>query len=181
MKKRHILIAGGIDRKGIVFSMTGMLKKYGFNIEDSSMIMMRRTFSVIMLLSNSAGYSKTGFEKSIAAFRKKFNMAVDIKAVSEKQMKEYKCAGKRYMVSISGADRPGIVNEITGIIYKSGANIIGLETKSSEKTKPHAYYMFLEIDLPSPPDLKAFEKRLKSAAKKIGVHVTVSRVEDRVL
>ena len=181
MKNRFLLIAGGVDRKGIVYNLTRILKKYSFNIEDSSMIMLRRTFSVIMLLSNAKKIKKTQFDKETADFMNKYRMTIDIRVVTEKEMREYKPEGKTYMISISGADRPGIVNSITELLFKNGVNIIDLETKSSESVNPHAYYMFLEVDIPKKIDLKSFEGKLAAAGKKINVHVSLNRVESSVL
>jgi len=180
MKKRYLLTAGGTDRKGIVCRLSGILKKYNFNIEDSSMIMLRGTFSVIMLLSSAKSPGKQ-FEKDVGKFALKNKMTVNISPVSEKYMKEYRPKGRVCVISISGADKPGIVKVMTEILYKKGANIIDLETKSSEKVKPHAYYMFLEADVPKKVKVKTLEKALKTAGKKIGVHVSINRVDNSVL
>ncbi len=181
MKTRYLLIAGGVDQKGIVFNLTKILKNYKFNIEDSSMVMLRRTFSVIMLLSGEKGALPQKLQKEMEAFSKKYSMTLDIKKITEKEMKEYPGEGSTYTISISGADKPGIVNAITEKLYKSGANIIDLETKSSEKVKPHAYYMFLEVSMPGKDGVKALEKTLSEEAKKLGVHVSVNEVIKAIL
>jgi glycine cleavage system transcriptional repressor len=181
MKKRYLLIAGGVDKKGIVYGLSSLLSDHDFNIEDSSMLMLRRTFSVIMLLSNDKGPDEAKFGRDLAVFMKKNSMTADIRQVSEKEMKEYGAAGDSYMITISGADKPGIVKAMTGILYKAGANILDLETKSTEKTKPHAYYMFLEVDLPKNKNMKKIEAALKKQGDKIGVHVAVNRVEKSIL
>jgi glycine cleavage system transcriptional repressor len=106
---------------------------------------------------------------------------VDIRKVPEKEMKKYRPAGESYMISISGADKPGIVKTMTGILYKNGANITGLETRSSEKVKPHAYYMFLEVDLPDNKNIAKLESDLKKSGNKIGVYVAVNRMENNIL
>jgi len=180
MKERYLLTAGGVDRKGIVFNLTGLLKNHNFNIEDSSMVMLRRTFSVIMLLSNEKGRKKD-FDKELKEFMAKNRMNVHLEKVAEREMAEYPGRGNTFMISISGADKPGIVNEMSGVIYRLGGNITGLETKSSEKTRPHAYYMFLEVDMPKKTGMKSLEKAFKDKGKKAGVHVSVNRVEKEIL
>ncbi len=180
MKKRYLLTAGGVDKKGIVYGLTQLLKKYDFNIEDSSMAMLRHTFSIIMLLSRGKG-RKTGFSRDLKGFRETNRMDVNITEIDEKYMKEYKPGGNVYMISISGADRPGIVKEITGEILRKKGNIIGLETKSSEKARPHAYYMLIEADVPKKTTMKQFENALKRKGNKTGVHVTVNRVCREIL
>lgn len=181
MKKRFLLLAGGVDRKGIVYNLAGILKDYDFNIEDSSMLMLRRTFSVIMLLSHDGDFEEKKLREKIRGFSGKNSMTFDLRQISEKEMKEYRPAGETYMISISGADRPGIVKSMTGILFKNGANIVDLETKSSEKVKPHAYYMFLEVDVPKTRDIKKIEAALKKQGNKIGVNVAINRVESSIL
>jgi glycine cleavage system transcriptional repressor len=181
MKNRYLLLAGGVDRKGIVFNLTKALKKHDFNIEDSSMVMLRRTFSVIMLLSREGKYDVAGFDPEIKLFSKKFGMAMQLRSVKEKEMMEYGGEARKYTISISGADKPGIVNSIASLLYRAGANVVDLETKSSEKVKPHAYYMFLEVDLPKKTDPKKLEAALLREGKRLGVHVSVSEVEKAIL
>ena len=180
MKKRYLLIAGGIDRKGIVYNITNILKKFDFNIEDSSMVLMRRTFSMIMLLTSCSKINEIKFQKQLCEFMNKYNMTLDIKEISEAEMKEYETSNL-YLISISGADKPGIVNAITNIIFKKRGNIIGLDTKSSEKVKPHAYYMLLEVDLPAKANVKLLENMLKKTGKKIGVIVNINKTERNIL
>ncbi len=181
MKNYFLLIAGGVDRKGIVFNLSKILKKHNFNIEDSAMLMLRHTFSVVMLLSNQERPEKKKLNKELQAFMKKFSMAVEISNITEKEMIEYKEEGNSYIISISGADRPGIVKTMTGILYKNGVNIIDLETKSSQKVEPAAYYMILEVAIPLGLDINMLERELKDAGRKIGVHVNINKMESSIL
>jgi len=184
VKKYFLLTAGGVDRKGIVFWLTKILKKYGFNIEDSSMIMLRHTFSVIVLLSigeAAGGAALKKFRSEIDSFMNKSGMSAGIREISDGEMKEYREEGRKYILSISGADKPGIVNSMTGILYENGINILDMETKSSQNTSPAAYYMFLEVDVPKKVNIGTLGRALRDAGKKIGVHVSINRVESEVL
>lgn len=181
MSGKFLLLAGGIDKKGIVYKLTGILKKHKFNIEDSSMVMLRRTFSIIMLLTNKYKIDEKIFQKDICDFMNKNQMVVDIRMITENEMKEYREEGKIYLISISGADKIGIVNEITKFLFKNKVNIIDLETKSSEKVKPHAYFMHLEVDVPKEIDIKKIEKKLNDICKKIGINANINPVEKEIL
>lgn len=182
MKKNYYLLtAGGIDSKGIVFSLTRALTDLAFNIEDSSMVLLRRTFSVIVLLSHDLPRLPAGCDRRLRAFADEFGMSVDIRRITAREMREYGGGGRRYMISISGADRPGIVKGITAVIARKGGNIVDLETKSSQRTRPPAYYMLLEVDLPRGVSETAFRQALVRAGKKVGVHVSVRPVENEIL
>jgi glycine cleavage system transcriptional repressor len=181
MKTNFLLIAGGVDRKGTVYNLTKILGKYSFNIEDSSMIMLRRTFSMIMLLSAENKIENSLFKGELKKFSEKHKMTVEIKKIGKKEMKEYPDDELRCSISISGADKPGIVNVMTKKLYEAGANIIDLETKSSDRIKPHAYYMFLEVSLPERGDLKKVRNMLVKEGKKLGVHVSMDEVDREIL
>ncbi len=181
MKNRYLLIAGGVDRKGIVYGLTGWIKELGFNIEDSSMIMLRKTFSMIMILSRTKPVKGVDFSGKASVFKKKTGMVIEFIKIKEQDAAEPEESGNSVIVSINGADKPGIVNTITGILFKAGANITDLETKSTEKVKPHVYYLFIEAALPAGYKVSKLEADLKKAAKKLGVHVTVNRAETAVL
>ena len=180
-KQFYLLTAGGVDSKGIVFELTKLLTAFSFNIEDSSMVMLRRTFSVIVLLSREDPRLPDPLNQRLRSFGDRFGMSVDFRRITRKEMQEYDGKGKRYMISISGADRPGIVRSITGAIVKKGGNIIDLETKSSQRTDPPAYYMLLEVDMPAKVSEVAFRQALVRSGKKIRVHVTVQRVVNEIL
>jgi glycine cleavage system transcriptional repressor len=183
-KEYFLLTAGGVDRKGIIYNLSKVLAGYGFNLEDSSMLMLRRTFSVIVLLSHNAGRAaglSPKFRAELKKFANKYSMVVDIQHISEKEMEEYSPEGNSYMISINGADKPGIVEAITGVLNRSGVNVIDMETKSSQHTSPPAYYMFLETDVPSKVNIRELKKALAATGKKIGVHVTVTKIESDVL
>jgi len=180
-KHYYLLTAGGVDSKGIVFDLTRLLTTFAFNIEDSSMVMLRRTFSVIVLLSREDPELPRVFDARLRRFGDKFGMSVDFRRITRKEMAEYDVKGKRYMISISGADRPGIVKSITEAIVKKGGNIIDLETKSSQRSTPPAYYMLLEVDVPARVKETAFRQALVRSGKRTGVHVSVTRVTDEIL
>jgi len=185
MKKEYFLLtAGGIDRKGIIYNLSKILAEYGFNVEDSSMLMLRRTFSVIVLLSHDSGRAaglSPKFRAELKRFAKKFGMVVDIKHISGREMEEYSPEGSSYMISINGADKPGIVKAITGVLNKYGVNVIDMETKSSQHTVPPAYYMFLETDVPARVVIRDLKKAHASTGEKIGVRVTITKIESDVL
>ncbi len=181
MDKKFLLLAGGIDKKGIVYKLTKILKKYKFNIEDSSMVMLRRTFSIIMLLTNKNKIDEKKLQKDICDFMNENQMMVDMRIITKNEMREYKEEGKVYLISISGADKIGIVNKITEVLFKNKINIIDLETKSSDKVIPHAYYMYLEVDIPESVNIKNFEKKLKKLCEKIGVNISIRAVDKEIL
>ncbi len=178
--EKYLLIAGGVDRKGVVKALTAILKEQGFNIEDSSMIMLRHTFSMIMILTYRKKTDAKKLIKKLSDFGRDFEMTTDIRTISDKEMKEYRQKGDNLVISISGADKPGIVNSITSVIADLGGNITGLTTKSSQSVRPAVYYMLLEVDMPKKAVLSA-ETRLKAAAKKLGVHINISRENKEIL
>jgi glycine cleavage system transcriptional repressor len=78
---------------------------------------------------------------------------------------------ERFIISVYGADKPGIVFTIADILAKEGINIVDLQTRISG-----VYVMVLEISLPTGFSDKWIQK-VKDAAKAIKTDITVRKIE----
>lgn len=82
-------------------------------------------------------------------------------------------AASRYVLSVHGGDRPGIVSGITGVVAAVGGNIVDLTTRLSGDL----YIVVAEVVLPEGVDIAQLERDLSAAADVLGVGVTL-RPED---
>ncbi len=81
-----------------------------------------------------------------------------------------------FAVTAIGRDRPGIVAGLTAALRDLGGN---LEDFSSTILRGH-FAMMLVVDAPADVDGARLLERLTAAAEPLGVHVTVSDVEEGV-
>jgi glycine cleavage system transcriptional repressor len=77
-------------------------------------------------------------------------------------------------VTVSGADRPGIVSQVTAVLAELGLNILDLESDVAGAEDKPIYIM--QITAVSTLDIESIESAL-SAVRESGVSVSVSAIE----
>jgi len=85
--------------------------------------------------------------------------------------------GPAYALRVHGADRPGIVATITGVVARHGANIVDLGTRLGDGF----YVLTAELQLPAEGSVARLETDLQGAAGELGVDVHLSPIDDDLL
>ncbi|MEJ5172088.1 MAG: ACT domain-containing protein [Hydrogenothermaceae bacterium] len=171
----YIITAFGEDRPGIVAKVTKILYENGFNIEDSSMTRLNNEFTIMLIVKGENGESlKTNFEN----LEKNENLTISIKEIPEdifyKEDKRYKTI---LNIVVYGADRPGIVYNVSQTLADLDINISDLRT---EKT-PDLYIMFIEAELPKDTQLEELQNRIDNLKESLKVDISVNPVEEAEL
>jgi glycine cleavage system transcriptional repressor len=78
---------------------------------------------------------------------------------------------------VHGADRPGIVSALTGVIAAVGGNVTDLSTRLTG----HLYVLLAEVDIPAETDMPALLTRLTQVADELGVDASLRPVEPDLL
>jgi glycine cleavage system transcriptional repressor len=86
-------------------------------------------------------------------------------------------SGTGYVLSVHGADRPGIVSAITRVVADHGGNITDLTTRLAGAL----YVLVAEVELPLTADTRALHDDLASAAGGMGVEASLRPAESDVL
>ena len=176
--RRWIVTALGKDRPGIVAGVTQVLYKLGCNLEDSAMTRLEGEFAVMLIFSGSAKVTELVLERAFGALRKK-GLAVHIKPLKISETVKPAKRGKLCVISVYGADRPGIVYHISKALAARKINITNVETHQSKH--PSLYLMLLEVEVPKRFATATLETWLRSLGKKLKVEVTVRSGEADVL
>lgn len=82
-----------------------------------------------------------------------------------------------HMVSVYGADRPGIVARVAEVLAEHGANITDLTSRVIGEDSAPVYAVMLEIELPPEKD----PEELLSLSEGLNVEVSVHPIEADVL
>jgi len=77
------------------------------------------------------------------------------------------------MLSVHGADRPGIVAAVTRMIASAGGTITDLTTRLSGGL----YVLTAEVELPPAAELEMLNRALEITAEELGVGVTLRPAE----
>ncbi|MBI3891775.1 MAG: amino acid-binding protein [Candidatus Wallbacteria bacterium] len=177
-----VLTAVGKDRPGIASRVTRVLYESDCNIEDASMTILCGEFAILLMLSAPPGLDLRELDERFDAVRHDMELLVALRDVTSDPGPGEELDGRpAYVVSVTGADKPGIVWRVTDLLAAGGANITDLESKVVQSGAARVYLLVLEIVVPQGTDLPALEGRLRELGAEIGVEIHVNPLETAAL
>jgi glycine cleavage system transcriptional repressor len=161
----------GHDRPGIVADATAALARLGGNLEDSTMTLLRGHFAMLLLVRTAVPPAdvRTALDGLTADGR----LSVDVRPVPDLDLHAAPRAARRYLLSVHGADRPGIVSAITGVVAGARGNLVDLTTRLTGEL----YVLLAEVDVPEGVDVAEVDRAVQVAADELGVDVTLRALE----
>ena len=181
MTQRWIVTALGKDRPGIVAGVTEVLYKLGCNLEDSAMTRLEGEFAIMLIFSCPSKVTQEKLSQAFERLERRLKLAVHLKPLTAQETRKPQPSGKGYLISVYGADRPGIVFKVSQVLARARVNITDVHTHRSAGGGPSFYLMLLEVEVPARPSITLLEAQLKQLAKRLGVEVNVRPSEAAVL
>jgi glycine cleavage system transcriptional repressor len=160
----------GPDRPGVIAALSEVLLAGSGNLEDASMTILRGQFAMTLIVDLPA--SAEAVAGDLAPVAERLGLLVSVRDVPAGAPSP---AGEAYVVSVHGADRPGIVHRVTAAIAAAGGNITDLSTRLAGGL----YVLVAEVDLPGPVD--GLADRLEALSQEIDVDARVRPADDDVL
>ncbi len=139
MKHWYMLTLVGADQPGIVAALTEALYRDGANLGEASMVRLGGNFTIMLMLESPAG--SASLRALVEAVTKQFDLRVHI---DEIQAQLHQHPQPNVQVVVHGADRAGIVAEITGALARAGLNILDLESEVGGTQAQPLYIMLLQ-------------------------------------
>ena len=175
------LTAIGRDCPGIVAGVSRVLFEHGCNIEDSSMTILRGEFAMILVVQAAASTDLAALHKALQVVAAEFRLLLSFRELPEEQPREAPSGvGVGFIVSVYGADKPGIVYRVTKSLVDCGANITDVTTRVVGQDTL-VYIMLLEVEVPHEQDAVYLERTLASLARELAVDITVRPLESATL
>jgi glycine cleavage system transcriptional repressor len=162
--------AVGLDRPGIIAGVAERLAAHGANVTDSRMAILRGHFSMTLIVE---GAEREALAADLAALG-------GLEAVSVTEVAE--AAGNprsepTAVVSVHGADHPGILAAVSRALAEAGVNVCDLQTRLVD----HLYVMVIDAAVPPGLALEELDARLQAVAAEQGVRLTLRPVDADVL
>lgn len=126
----------GADQPGIVGKVTQALFDNGWNLGEASMIRLGGNFTVMMMVSGEGDASSI---LGSVTEEKGLRLHVDAIAGSLHQH-----VVPNIQVRVVGADRAGIVAQVTGALAECGFNILELESDVAGSEDEPVYIMYIQ-------------------------------------
>jgi glycine cleavage system transcriptional repressor len=177
--KQYLLTAAGRDRPGLVAAVSKILFEEGCNLEDSAMTRLQGEFAILLIFSGPA--TTATLEKKVKALGKKLGLAVHLKPLSRRETQSASGSAERVLVSVYGADRPGIVHRVTQFLAQSKVNLSDLSTHRTEGKGTSGYILYLEGEIPTGATPQGLEQGLRKSLSEMGVTVSVKPVSSQPL
>jgi len=168
----------GKDRPGIVADVSRILFEQGCNIEDSTCTILSGQFAMILVVHHPKITTAAELDPAFEEVRSKKGLMVTLYPLKDEEVVHEKAfIGHPHIISVYGADRPGIVYKVTSELASRKVNITDLNTQVVGSKERPVYVMVLEVDIPEAVDMKDLEKEFDRIRKELSVSITVRPIE----
>lgn len=170
---RHLALSAiGRDRPGIVAAVAQRLLDHGVNVEDSRMAILRGHFTMMLVLAAPPDVDVEALRAGLDQARAELELeALSLSEVAD--LEPGAAPDSTHLVTVYGADHPGIVEAVARALAERGTNIADLQTRLVGDADGAALYvMVLEV-----VGDDGLEDALAPVAREQGVDLTVRALE----
>ena len=177
---RHFaLSAVGRDRPGIVAAVSAVLLDHGANVEDSQMTILRGHFTMMLVIATPADADADALRADLAAAGERLQLeALSLAPLADSSAEQ---PAPAFIVTVYGADHPGILNAFAAAVAEQGIDITDLNTRLVGEPEEPVYALMMELALPPAVEAEALAGTLEALAREQGVDVTLRPLDSDVL
>ena len=179
--RTFVLSAVGVDRPGIIAGVGRVLLEHGVNVTDSQMSILRGHFAMTLVVTAPADLVFDALARDVAAAGDELGLeAIGLRPVEDAASGAPSAPG--WVVSVYGADHPGILAAVTGALAELGANVCDLRPRVlGEETGAPMYVQIMEVALPESVGDDDLRTTLEAVGAEQGVEVSVGLLDTDVL
>ncbi len=182
MDRFVIITAAGPDQPGIVARIARVLYETGCNIEDTSMTLLRGEFAMMLIVRLPRELSLKEIERRLKGVQRSLGLSLLIKPLSAREARRNQHpAGRSFILSVYGSDKPGIVYRITRLIASHAINITDMNTRVIGSRDNPIYVMVLEVTIPKKVKVKALRRQFQKLRSEVNVDIALHPVESAQL
>jgi glycine cleavage system transcriptional repressor len=139
MSDWQMLTLVGEDRPGIVAAVTRALFQAGCNLGEASMIRLGGSFTIMMMVGGGPGGE--GLASALAPVAESLDLRLHLDPVRGGL---HRHLVPNLQVRVAGADRAGIVADVTEVLAAQGFNILELESDVAGVAQSPVYIMNIQ-------------------------------------
>lgn len=175
---RYAVSAIGRDRPGIVAAVTAVLLDLNGNIEDSQMSILGGHFAMTLIVALPNAEAGTGLRQRLERVRDELEL--DGLAVNPVDDLTGTAPEATHIVSLYGADHPGIVHAAASALAERGISITDLKTKLAGPEASPLYVLLIEIAA-GEIDERELEQAMAAVGDQAGLEVTLRDLDRTAL
>lgn len=162
----------GTDSIGIVSDITKALYEIGANINDSSHTIIGNQFAMLLLISTPTSTTKEKIQSGFQEVSQKRGLTIHAHQLKHDDIyRKPSEPGQLCVIHLYGADKPGIVYQVTNLLAKNQVNITDLSTRRFGSDSNPIYIMYLEAEVPNDVDTKELGQELNKIASNLNVEI----------
>lgn len=163
----------GNDRPGIVAGVTRVLYEAGCNLLDASSTILHGHFSMVLIVLIQEDQTPEGLEAQLGVVEEDLHLRIAVRSVEDAALEVRPAT---HIVSVYGADRPGIVFKVADALAQAGVNITALSSRVIGSDDQPVYALMLEVAAEGDvaPQVEALREQLD-------MDVTVHPIDSAVL
>ena len=159
-----VLTLVGEDQKGIVAAVSSALFKAGCQLAEASMMRLGGNFAVMLRVAHD---EQVDLEQVLSQVTQAMNLHLHLDQDVESSAQPIE---PDVHITVYGADRLGIVAQVTGVLAEAGLNIIDLETAVAGEPDRPIYIMSLEGH--ASQGIEALQQAISGLAQDIDISLT---------
>lgn len=173
-----LLSISGRDRPGIVRDVAEALLDVHANIEDSSMTALRGRFTMMLIVKLPKQSGLAALRAGLAALEQRSGLTVQSHTLSDEEV-EARAPVPDCVVTVSGADKPGIVHAVAQALASAGISIVDLSTRAQPSDRGEMYMMAMEVQ--AGDRVETLRAKLAETSRRIDVDIEVQELETNVI
>jgi glycine cleavage system transcriptional repressor len=166
MNNWKMLTLVGADRPGIVARVTNALYQGGWNLGEASMLRLGANFTIMMMVAGEGDV-----QELLRPVSEEMGLRVHVDPI-EGGLHQH--VVPNIQVRVTGADRAGIVAQVTEALMTAGFNILELESDVAGSEQSPVYIMNIQGYADAP--VESLQAAVQSLGE-LGVDVQVSAIE----
>jgi len=174
-----LLSISGHDRPGIVRDVSEALLDVNANIEDSSMTALRGRFAMMLIVSLPEDAKLGELKAALADLEQRTGLSVQSQPITDDEA-HHTPPEPDHVVTVSGADKPGIVHAVTDCLAGLDISVVDLSTRLGDgKDANPVYMMALEVAVGNQVD--AMRQQLADVSERLQVDIEIHPMESDIL
>ena len=170
----------GRDQPGIAAALAQSLLAADANIEDSRMTILGGQFAEMMLVCLPDGADVAALRADLDGVREKLGLETAVLREIEDTTGATR-PESTHLLTVYGADHPGIVAAVCETLAENAVNIDDLATRVIGSEQAPVYTLICELTLPAALELSELSDDLDAVAVSQGVEVVLRELDQDIL
>jgi glycine cleavage system transcriptional repressor len=173
-----LITATGRDKPGMVAALSQKLFEANCNIEDATMTRLSGEFAMILVVAPPPAMSTPALAELLKPLHDSHDLRIHCSEVSDED-RSTPSEAPRFILSVYGADKTGLVARVAQILAAHEVNITDLQTRVAAAHT--VYVMIFELELPETLTVETLRSALDEVARELQVEYSLRALDEDAL